>query len=825
MRILSMLCAATVCAAALAPSLAAATLPPLETWALQNPVRAKTPINDIDIGADGVGWAAGTVPVRSAYAGGTWQPIAGRATTGVNGVVAVGGASTVVMTVRWSGSSRYLEVSNDGGGTWRFVDTGVDFRACDALFISQDEGWIVGTNGVIIYTMDAGNTWHQQASGTTEPIKAVDFSGGTVFAALDRSLLVSGDWGATWAQRPITGGNWGGVISDIDFVSADVGVVVGNIGVLRTVDRGQTWTKTGSKIYYLDSDLTKVVFKDALVGWIITSPQPWITRDGGVTWTMQYTKNAYRDRYGASMKEPVLMDGHWSPGSSVGWRIAHNGDIFFSADSGKTWYSTAVDSFTNDDLTDITFESATTGFAVTSMGRIWKSTDSGGTWSLASREPAVVAGASTRLDSVVKVPGGRGFAAGSNSDRGNPGVIYRTTSSGTSWSPIYPRVKGIVRDIWTNDGVKVWAVGDKGSLVRSTDGGDSWSIRGAAAAGSAELRAVKVLPNGVGYAVGSNRVVRTIDHGSTWTAVSLPPVADIMSVDVTNDAVWVGTAGKLVYRSVDQGQTWQGGVTLGTQVQVDDGHYVTDISAISDMEAVVVCENALWVTVDGGSTWSPRALGVSEPLESIAVRGDGVWVCGSDGLVLYNAHGLPEYLPPATRIGAPMGWRRQVVDLNLFATDVDGVSETLYRLDGTDNAAPVVSASSATATWQRFSKPRRITKQGKTKVEYLSVDGRGNVERKKTRYIQIDTGKPRIRFKARSSYRRNTVIKVRASDSVSGIKSIVVGVSTADRSYQKTIKSSRGSYRLTRRGTWNLDVIAKDKAGNTTRYRKRIRVY
>jgi hypothetical protein len=168
--------------------------------------------------------------------------------------------------------------------------------------------------------------------------------------------------------------------------------------------------------------------------------------------------------------------------------------------------------------------------------------------------------------------------------------------------------------------------------------------------------------------------------------------------------------------------------------------------------------------------------------------------------------------------------------MNMYAFDEDGVDKTLVRLDGTDNAMPQLSVSSGAfsplaTTWSRFSKPRSITKQGKTKVEYFSVDKRGNVERKKTRYIQIDTGNPKIYFTAKSRYRKNKVIKIKATDSVSGMRYINVAISTPDRGYEKSVRGSKASYKLSRRGRWLLRIEAHDWAGNVKVYSKRIRVY
>ena len=52
-------------------------------------------------------------------------------------------------------------------------------------------------------------------------------------------------------------------------------------------------------------------------------------------------------------QEALIQDGFWRQGSSVGWRIDDKGGINFSVDSGAHWYAISVDSFTLDDLADV----------------------------------------------------------------------------------------------------------------------------------------------------------------------------------------------------------------------------------------------------------------------------------------------------------------------------------------------------------------------------------------------------------------------------------------------------------------------------------------
>jgi photosystem II stability/assembly factor-like uncharacterized protein len=62
------------------------------------------------------------------------------------------------------------------------------------------EAWVVGTQGTLLYTSDAGASWQPQAVPTSADLRALatqDF--GPVFVAGDGVLLASNDTGAHWA--------------------------------------------------------------------------------------------------------------------------------------------------------------------------------------------------------------------------------------------------------------------------------------------------------------------------------------------------------------------------------------------------------------------------------------------------------------------------------------------------------------------------------------------------------------------------------------------------------------------------------------------------
>ena len=75
----------------------------------------------------------------------------------------------------------------------------------DLHFANQRQGWIVGLNGLILHTMDGGQTWIQQESGVKKDLKSVCFTNNRYGWAVgyDGIIISTDDGGLTLAD---TGG-------------------------------------------------------------------------------------------------------------------------------------------------------------------------------------------------------------------------------------------------------------------------------------------------------------------------------------------------------------------------------------------------------------------------------------------------------------------------------------------------------------------------------------------------------------------------------------------------------------------------------------------
>jgi photosystem II stability/assembly factor-like uncharacterized protein len=192
------------------------------------------------------------------------------------------------------------------------------------------------------------------------------------------------------------------------------------------------------------------------------------------------------------------------------WVAGHSGVILRSSDNGDTWARQRIDIWNPENvepsqgapILDLLFLDANTGFAVGAFSTLLRTTDGGQTWvalSLKGEAPAAEAApaedaapadeGSGMDDSGVLLAGdlvledevdphlnaiGRD-AAGTLYIAGERGSMFRSRDNGDTWQRLGFPYEGSMFGVVTWDAGHVLAFGLRGNVYESTDGGDSWS--------------------------------------------------------------------------------------------------------------------------------------------------------------------------------------------------------------------------------------------------------------------------------------------------------------------------------------------------------------
>ncbi len=209
--------------------------------------------------------------------------------------------------------------------------------------------------------------------------------------------------------------------------------------------------------------------------------------------------------------------------------------------------------------------------------------------------------------------------------------------------PAGVRAQGF-QGLFTPDGQDVWAVGDSGTVYRSTNSGADYfsttvgvgPLHGIAAQG---LTAIMVGDGG--------HVWTSTNGGGAWTTQVLlgTPQLNALAFPAPGAAYVAGTSGR-IFKSTDGGANWT--------YQISG--VVATVWALKFTDAVTgwaVGDNGTVLhTVDGGSNWLPVAVPTTNRLRSVDASGATVWIGGDRGTCVRSLDGGAHWQPVNLKLDA-----------------------------------------------------------------------------------------------------------------------------------------------------------------------------
>jgi photosystem II stability/assembly factor-like uncharacterized protein len=123
-------------------------------------------------------------------------------------------------------------------------------------------------------------------------------------------------------------------------------------------------------------------------------------------------------------------------------------------------------------------------------------------------------------------------------------------------------VEGFINDIFFLDSLNGWVVFDNGYIIRTTNGGNNWSVQIDSAG---NLYAIQFLDSSTGYALGNGNhgiIYKTTNGGTNWILIyNFNPAATFRDASFINkDTGWVCSADIFdggVFRTTNGGINWQ----------------------------------------------------------------------------------------------------------------------------------------------------------------------------------------------------------------------------------------------------------------------------
>ena len=606
--------------------------------------------------------------------------------------------------------------TTDGGSTWNNVPYPESSSVAPegVFFVNPDTGWIVGKNGYIKKTTDAGLTWLTQSSPVARKLHRVHFASSQVG-------WITGGWqdGSSFPLLKTTNGgaNWQDMsfgsscysCEDIWFADSLHGWIVGqdasiNPFIQHTTDGGATWAAQTPSLPTGAGPVSSVCFPTPLIGWasvssIYQSPAGSIlhTTNGGDSWYVQANTNMHYNYYldapdtehvavistqvlapaGAKVFVSTNGGAGWTSsslptfeyaggcqyrGSNV-WVAQNYGQVLHSSNNGSNWswqhYAPSWNA--------IGWRNATDGWVISGsnagVGYALKTTDAGLTW---TQDPNCPGGTKMRW-----VDADHGFTL----MEGNSAKLYRTTDGGGNWAQFAIGGSNWITDISFPTRDSGWACGASGTVRFTSNGGASWTAQSPGV--SQYVSGVSMVTSREGWIYGGyggaqGFIRHTTDGGQNWAAQS-PSPADHFTCGYFLDNLhgWLGTYNNNIHATTDGGTTWQ---VLGQVTHV----YHQDILFSSPSTGwMAVGDNSdngglgyVYQTTNGGITWTPEFASPwpSGVMNGLALAPNGNrWACGSNATVLKNTEsGIVAERPlldvtPAALTAAPNPFRSSTV--------------------------------------------------------------------------------------------------------------------------------------------------------------------
>lgn len=327
--------------------------------------------------------------------------------------------------------------------------------------------------------------------------------------------------------------------------------------------------------------------------------------------------------------------------------VGERGNVLYSDDEGKTWHMGETPG--EPMLTAVCFADGRQGWAVGHDAVVWKTSDGGESWQQQYSDPYGSDGdsgtdgagsdaAGGDMSDLYSSGGGAGDMSGLYGDGGGDGDMSDLYGEGgdaaggggamavnTSGAPFL--------DVWCDTDQHVVAVGGFGYLLETNDGGHSWSKRMDTMDNPDgwHLYAIRPVPRGDGTVLIAGErgtLFRSRDHGNSWSVLDSPYGGTFFGITAAaRDTVLVHGLRGNVWLTRDMGESWQRiktGVTRG----INGG-------AVLDDGSIVLVGNAgvVLTSHDNGSSLSLRYTDERATLSAVLeLRDGGVLTAGVSGL-------------------------------------------------------------------------------------------------------------------------------------------------------------------------------------------------
>lgn len=271
----------------------------------------------------------------------------------------------------WYSANGRIFASSDGGINWMEQSRGTFLPYYSVLFNDEDHGWATGFHH-ILYTDNGGDDWQILMTDTSfVGFTSISFlDPGTGYISGSQGLILKSiDSGMTWS--PVNSGTQ----KILYWITCPDPFNCWACGEQGTLLHSQDQGPWHSHTYNTDASLSKICFSDPNTGWAVGLNGTILqTPDGGENWALTY-----------SGTEEALY-GLFFSDHDHGWICGEDGLIMRTINAGYTWEQQYIGDFR--DLISIFFLDNDRGYTTGAGGYIWYTENGGVSWTQQDRVPS-----------------------------------------------------------------------------------------------------------------------------------------------------------------------------------------------------------------------------------------------------------------------------------------------------------------------------------------------------------------------------------------------------------------------------------------------------
>jgi len=272
--------------------------------------------------------------------------------------------------------------------------------------------------------------------------------------------------------------------------------------------------------------------------------------DGGNTWSIYQT--IFTTSYFYDIQFPTDSVGYACGGTNSG---THKNVIVKSIDGGQTWDSITSNAYTGNSFKKLHFINADTGLVALDNGGLLITLNGGITFNTIFIQEIVT--------DITSKPNKEFYISTNQYVNSNSSVysIVKSNDLGNSWRIVYSDVNNNagtgnhreISELFFADNNTGYGVSGSGFLLKSTNGGSSWTSSFIYPFAFYDLTAVHFTSPNVGYVNNMGGIYQTIDGGTNWTSQTISPSTIIEQIKFANDTIGYALGDSGIYKTTNAG--------------------------------------------------------------------------------------------------------------------------------------------------------------------------------------------------------------------------------------------------------------------------------